>query len=65
VGWVALFIVVDVTEPNLGCSIVLFSHPWVACTSDVEVLLVSINVLVEKVGNPSLDAGGFHNENTA
>jgi len=64
VDWVALLVLVGVVELNLGGSVVLFDHPWGACTSDAEVPLVSICLLVEEVGNPSLDASGFHNGNT-
>jgi len=27
VGWMALFVLVNVAEPNFGCSVVLFGHP--------------------------------------
>jgi len=64
VGWVALIVLVDVVEPNLGCLFLLFGHPWRACTSGAEVFVVSIHFLVEEVVNPSLGVGDFHNENT-
>ena len=64
-GLVALPVFVGVVESELGCLIVLVGHPWVACTSGAGVLLVAVRFLVEEVGNPSLDVGGFHNGSTA
>jgi len=64
VGLVALLVLVGVVEPELGCLVVLIGHPWMACTSGVGVLLVAVGFLVE-LRNLSLNADGFHNENTA
>ena len=64
-GWAVLLVLVDVAKPGVGCLVVLFGHPWVACTSGAKVLLVSVHFLVEETGNPSLGAGDFHNGNIA
>ena len=64
VGLVALLVLVGVAEPELGCFVALVSHPWVVYTSSARVFLVTVHFLVEEVGNPSLEVGGFHNGST-
>ena len=63
-GFVALLVLIGVTEPEVGCSVVLVGHLWVACASGVGILSVIVHFLVVEVGNLSLNIGGFHNGNT-
>jgi len=60
-SWVALLD--PVGEPDLGHSGVLVGHLEVACTVVARVLQTSGHFQAAEAGNPSLDAGDFHNEN--